>query len=194
LREIIKQLTIKIITILAILLYAGMNAQEESKIIKNGFYVDTFIGTATTDFTSNNDLGFGVKLGNVWYFGSNEVWRPGVKTVWFRGSAYFGDFSAITIQGSVVNIGFANVFEFTDNIGLEANINVGYNIVYAENDFDDYTGGGIMFNPELKFRYNVLAVGLDMIFTRVNDYDDEITVGGNKIDFSSINLSIGAKF
>jgi len=59
--------------------------------MKSGFYVDTFIGTATTDFKTDNDLGFGVKLGNVWYFGSNETWRPGVKTVWFRGSAYFGD-------------------------------------------------------------------------------------------------------
>ena len=111
-------------------------------------------------------------------------------------------------------MGFANVFEFTDNIGLEANINIGYNIVYVENDFsytntfgstsyynDEFVGGGFVFNPELKFRYNVLAVGLDMIFTKARDYDTEYDYttdtylwNGNKINFSSINFTIGAKF
>lgn len=207
----------KIFTLLAICMFIGANAQEDSMIIKNGFYVDTFAGIASTDF-NDGDTGFGVKLGNVWYFGSSDLWRPGFKTVWFRGSAYFGD-NGSTVQGSVLNVGFANIIEFKPNLGLEANINFGYNFVYSENRFtggSDFTGGGIMFNPEIKFRYNVLAIGLDFVFTKVTEYSDyydndyyysnEFTNPGDplfygntndikrKIGLTTINLTIGAKF
>ena len=186
----------------AVLCTAFSFAQEatstpDSKILKNGFAVETFIGTATTDYSSG-DFGVGIKLANYWYFGDNQVWKPGLKSTWFRGATYFGS-DALTIQGSVLNVGFANAFEFKKNIGLEANFNIGYNVVYRTDitRYDDYgyeynedfIGGGILFNPEIKFRYNVLAVGFDFVFTNVNDFD--IT---RDTPFSSINFTIGAKF
>ena len=199
----------KIFTLLAICLFVGANAQDEaveSKLIKNGMYIESFAGIASTDF-SNGNTGFGVKLGNVWYFGSSDFWRPGFKTVWFRGSAYFGDNGSI-VQGSILNVGFANIIELKSNLGLEANINVGYNIVYSENDYiggNDFTGGGVMINPELKFRYNVLAIGLDFVFSKVIEYgnydEDEGYVGlgmhnliKRETGLTAINLTIGAKF
>lgn len=217
----------KIFTLLAICMFIGANAQEDSMLIKNGFYVETFAGIASTDF-NDGDTGFGVKLGNVWYFGSSNLWRPGFKTVWFRGSAYFGD-NGPTIQGSILNVGFANIIEFKPNLGLEVNLNFGYNLVYVENDKsydyyngyytetiysnDEFTGGGIMFNPEIKFRYNVLAIGLDFVFTKVTEYSDTYdndyyyNNGPNdpifynntnkikrKTGLTTINLTIGAKF
>jgi len=221
-----------IFTILAICLFIGANAQDgeiESKLIKNGFYVETFVGTATTDFTDSS-IGGGVKLGNVWYFGSSNFWRPGFKTVWFRGSTYFNEDDAI-VQGSILNVGFANIIEFKHNLGLEANINFGYNIVYTANDRDyyynsngyynnhyddDFTGGGIMINPEIKFRYNVLAIGLDFVFSNIKEYSDHDDYYYNefnntsdphfynnsnyrneikrKTGLTAINLTIGAKF
>ena len=190
------------------------NAQQKgegsSKLTKNGFYVESVLGMATTDNTTAA-LGGGVKLGNVWYFGTNEVWKPGVKTVWFRGTTYFGD-SDVIVQGSVANVGFANILKFNENVGLELNFNVGYNVVYNSYDdeyyngyyytsTDDFIGGGIMFNPEIKFRYKVLAVGLDMVFSNITDFSEDEYYNGSyttyystKTPFNSINLSIGAKF
>lgn len=203
----------KIITALAVVSFIFCNAQEgvtESKILKNGFGVETFIGTASTDYSSG-DVGGGVKLANYWYFGDSATWRPGLKSTWFRGATYFGD-DVLTLQGSVLSVGFANAFDFGNNIGLEANLNVGYNVVinifdsYYDEYYDDYydddfVGGGILFNPEIKFRYNVLAVGLDVVFTNVTEYQEQERYNGFYYDnytrdtpFSSVNLTIGAKF
>ena len=186
----------------------------DSKILKNGFGVETFIGTASTDYSSG-DFGGGVKLANYWYFGGSDIWKPGLKSTWFRGATYFGD-DVLTLQGSVLNVGFANVFEFKPNIGLEVNLNVGYNVVigifdeydnnyiggyYDDYEIDNFAGGGILFNPEIKFRYNVFAIGLDFAFTNVTEFDEKERYNGFYYDnytrdtpFSSVNLTIGAKF
>ena len=236
----------KIFTLFSIFMFIGANAQDEaveSKLIKNGFYVETFVGTADTEFTDGL-AGGGLKLGNVWYFGSSDFWRPGFKTVWFRGAGYLSDKDAI-IQGSIMNVGFANIIEFTPNLGLEANINVGYNIVYTSNDRDyyydnnyyynntynngynnnvynnrydsDFTGGGVMINPEIKFRYHILSIGLDFVFSNVKEYSDQTEYNWNghytsdptpldnyyynsrnrikrETGLTAINLTIGAKF
>jgi len=206
----------KIFTLLAICLFIGTSAQDDevdSKLIKNGMYVESLGGIVSTDF-NKGDLGLGLKLGNVWYFGSSDLWRPGFKTVWFRGSTYFGD-NGSTIQLSLLNVGFANIIEFKPNLGLEANINLGYNIVYSENRHtggSDFIGGGMMLNPELKFRFNVLAIGFDFVFTKAREYGNNDhnssyydynsntyiytnnTTLRRKIGLTAINLSIGAKF
>lgn len=203
-------------TLLAMVCLTLTVAQEtESKILKNGFGVESFIGTATTDY-SGGDLGVGIKLANYWYFGGTGKWKGGLKSTWFRGATYFGD-NVTTIQGSVLNVGFANVFEFSPNIGLEVNLNVGYNVVigifdgyydvyyggfYSDNYYDeDFAGGGILFNPEIKFRYNVLAIGLDFAFTNVTEFSENEYYNGSYYEyytrdtpFSSINFTIGAKF
>ena len=57
-------------TLIAMVCLTITNAQEQevdSKILKNGFNVETFIGTATTDYSSS-DFGAGLKLANYWYF------------------------------------------------------------------------------------------------------------------------------
>ena len=108
------------------------NAQEKSgssKLTKNGLFIDTFVGTATTDFSSAG-IGGGLKFGNIWYFGSNDMWKPGFKTTWLRAGAYFGD-EKIKFQGTVLNVGFANIIKFTNEIGIEANLNAGYNVLLS---------------------------------------------------------------
>lgn len=193
-------------TLIAMVCLTITNAQEQevtTKILKNGFNVESFIGTATTDYSSG-DFGVGLKLANYWYFGDNQIWKPGVKSTWFRGATYFGD-DVTTFQASVLNVGFANAFEFTNNIGLEVNLNLGYNVVVGVFDdiysADDFIGGGMLFNPEIKFRYNVLAIGLDFAFSKVTEYTEEEYYNGSYYEhftrdtpFKSINLTIGAKF
>ncbi len=184
----------------------------DSKILKNGFGVESFIGFASSDYSDNN-FGLGLKIANTWYFGNNEVWKPGLKANWFRFATYFGD-NDLYFHIALPHIGFANAFEFSNDIGMEVNLNVGYNLVgYNDNreyydssgmfihDGEDFFGGGILFNPEIKFRYNVLAVGLDVVFSKVNEYSSEERYNGSYYEtyrrdtpFTAINLSIGAKF
>ena len=59
----------------------------------------------------------------------------------------------------------------------------------------------MFFNPEIKFRYNILAVGLDFVFTNVTEYQNQEHYNGIYYEnqtrdtaFNSINLTIGAKF
>lgn len=206
-------------TLLTIVIFICANAQEgtvDSKLIKNGMYVESFAGVAATDFTDGN-LGIGLKFGNVWYFGSSDFWRPGFKTVWFRMAGYFGE-DGTTVQGSILNVGFANIIEFKQNFGLEANINFGYNFIHDNNDnykdynqyYDDdvFWGGGIMINPEIKFRYHILAIGIDFVFSNAINYDDHYNYNYNNSDplfyynkelrretsFTAINISVGVKF
>ena len=208
---------------LAFCAFLFSNAQEKSgssKLTKNGLFIDTFVGTATTDssssttFSSTSGIGGGLKFGNIWYFGSNDMWKPGFKTTWLRAGAYFGD-EKIKFQGTVLNVGFANIIKFTNEIGIEANVNAGYNVLlsldnatytdYYGNSYvdsnNDFAGGGIMFNPEVKFRYNVLAVGLDFVFSNITSFESEQFRSGTssyystvKTGFTAINLTIGAKF
>ena len=201
----------KLFLAIVLLALVTVNAQEksESKLTKNGVYIESILGVASTDFNSTH-AGLGLKLGNVWYFGNSDFWKPGFKTVWFRGTGYFGD--SVILQGSVLNVGFANVIQFKENLGIEANLNFGYNVIFQSEIFEenntlseDFFGGGIMINPELKFRYNILSVGLDFVFSRVNDFDgynDDyiqsnngiISLGDIDTNFTAINLSFGVKF
>lgn len=200
-----------LVTLLSVISFALANAQEtDSKLLKNGFGVESFIGAATTDY-SGGDIGVGIKLANYWYFGGTEKWKGGLKSTWFRGATYFGS-DVLTIQASVLNVGFANVFEFKPNIGLEVNLNLGYNVVIGVydgyyndyyNDYysNDFAGGGILFNPEVKFRYNVFAIGLDFAFTKVTEYSEEEYFNGSYYEyykrdtpFTAINFTFGAKF
>ena len=205
---------------LAFCAFLFSNAQEKSgssKLTKNGLFIDTFVGIAQTDssssttFSSTSGIGGGLKFGNIWYFGSNDMWKPGFKTTWLRAGAYFGD-EKIKFQGSVLNVGFANIIKFTKEIGIEANVNAGYNVYVSLDNTDyngstymdstnDFAGGGIMLNPEIKFRYNVLAVGLDFVFSKITSFESEsFGYAGSsntstiKTDFTAINLTIGAKF
>jgi hypothetical protein len=85
----------------------------------------------------------------------------------------------------------ANVFKFTDDIGLEVNFTTGLNLdIDLDNNFVMY---GIGFSPELKFRYKNLAVGLD--YLRIQEFarnaPGESTYNR---DWNIIGLSVGAKF
>lgn len=185
---------------------------SDSKILKNGFGIESFVGFATTDFSDDN-FGLGLKVSNTWYFGNNDAWKPGLKANWFRFATYFGA-NELDLQIALPHVGFANAFEFTPNVGLELNLNVGYNIVGFFNDtgyynyhagyyddFDDFVGGGIFLNPEIKFRYNILAVGLDVVLSKINEYSTQEYYNGSYYEyyrrdtpFSAVNISFGVKF
>lgn len=186
---------------------------RESKYLKDpihthGFALDILIGAAITSEVDylydsyTNDYyyskspityySFGMRISSKWYFGGGEVWRPGLQANWLRFMAHMdpNDFMFSLLVGSKtitpINVGMANVFKFSENMGLEANITGGLNV-----DFEIDKGQmneGFAISPEVKFRLKNLAVGLDyMHIQRIN------TIHTNR-NWDIITVSVGVKF
>lgn len=186
---------------------------RETKKVKDpihshGFALDLLMGAAMTSkvnyvydpntfdyYYSKSSVTYysiGLRISSKWYFGGGEVWRPGLQANWLRFSAHLDpdDFMFSLIAGSKtitpVNIGMANAFKFSENMGLEANITGGINM---DLDMEEgHMNEGIAISPEVKFRLKNLAVGLDyMHIQRLN------TKNTNR-NWDIISVSIGMKF
>lgn len=190
---------------------------KDDPILKNGFFLEGLISYGRNKVTeeSYNDntglpyyqdvsygnIGIGLRLGSKWYFGGGEKWRPGLQVSWLRFATYindFGDMPIGLITGpkliSPLNVGMTNVFKFTESLGLEANITTGFTM---DLDLDNgYGRASLAINPEVKFRYNRLAFGLD--YQRVQGLA-ALDLPGFSSTYHSGNwdifsISIGAKF
>jgi hypothetical protein len=165
----------------------SVKEEEEDPIFKNGFFLDAMVGYGFYDRTSyqyyydpitgyGNDIlvkeqvdniAISLRIGNKWYFGSREKWRPGFQVKWIRLGIYIEPNNPESIiigtkTFSIANVGMVNAFKLSEKSAVEANFTVGPNI---ELDLDyGEIFMGLAFNPEFKFRYNNLAVGLDYTF------------------------------
>ena len=157
-----------------------------------GTYNDVYTSYPLNFFTLN------IKFGNKFYLGSKDkMWRPGIQANWMRlGINVDVNNPSTLITGpknfSFANVGMANVFKFTDDIGLEMNFTTGFNLdINLNNSILTY---GLGFSPELKFRYKNLAVGLD--YLRIQGFSESDSGQAYKFnrDWNIIGLSVGAKF
>src|SRR5690606_23396739 len=76
---------------------------KKNPILEGGFFIEGLIGYGQyerrteyyyyDDFgyyypiqttTQYSELAFTIRLGNKWYFGQNEKWRPGLQATWLR--------------------------------------------------------------------------------------------------------------
>ena len=170
----------------ALIGYGGYEVRNEYMLYD---YYGNYIGTQEF-FERHADLAFTIRLGNKWYFGQNEKWRPGLQATWLRLGNYIDTRNMETMfigtkTVSLANVGMTNAFRFTDDIGMEANFSVGPTIAF---DLDNGRGNvGMLVGPEVKFRFRNLAVGVDYAYI----WGDELNAPDN---FNVLSLSIGAKF
>ena len=101
--------------------------------------------------------------------------------IWGRIGIYSVNQSSF-LTVSLLNVGFVGTMKFTEVMGLEAALNTGLNIY---NSFDSVNGvgneatRGMLINPEVKFRYKVFAVGLDLaIMTGLGGSSTTIGISG----------------
>lgn len=158
-----------------------------------GFFMDLIWGMGTETYSVPsvpNNPGYPVssqlisqtslRLGSKWYFGSGEKFKPGIQAVWARiGVAtplVFGvvtnpnsSLAKVSVNGALLNIGSTNLFVFNENIGMEANFNIGLNssfsFVPVSNGNQTVMQFGVLINPVIKFRYKKFAVGFDIAYT-----------------------------
>lgn len=171
---------------------------EKDHIHGNGFFIEGMFGfsstTTNTYYTSKQsfaEASIQMRLGSKWYFGSIEKkWRPGVQLTFLRIAIYHNFGFPGSYSLSPFNLGFANVFKFSEKTGLEINANFGFNVMNfvppVPGGYSDWSGdGGIIYGAEVKYRYKSFAVGLD--YSRINTFDN-----GSKRNL--VSLSVGRKF
>lgn len=171
--------------------------RDKDRLLEPGMFIDLMAGYARfgTQTSYKNDFyGLSVKLGNKWYFGKNEKYRPGIQATWIRFGAYSTSLDPRDISKgyfSVLNLGFANVIKFKDNVGMEINLNVGPTIL--ETPIGNNSGRfGLLYGLELKYRLGKLALGIDA--TRV---EEQLGYGygiGKGDALSLLSFSVGFKF
>ena len=160
-------------------------------IFKNGFFIDGLIQYSTF-YLHNYPVLYqggaaGIRVGNKWYFGNWRNYRLGINVIWGRTNLILitDNYSLYPfLMVAPLNIGWTNTFSFTEDMGLELNINLGFNLIVGY-DFN----AGYLINPVLKFRYNSFAVGLDIAIINGNTLNAQ-----NHSLFTLVGLTVGGKF
>lgn len=166
---------------------------DQIQFFENGWFVDGLVG-----FNGLNRNGWGTgwggngwgglrpgfaitlgaRFGHKWYLGGVKKWKFGVEGTFARLGISFG-FPDVDGNGGVYSnfalhiapsAGFINAIQFNEKFGLEANLNIGFNLLMS---FWGYTNGnyredatvvqpGLIVNPCAKFRIKDFAVGIDV--------------------------------
>ncbi|MCH2230847.1 MAG: hypothetical protein MK105_10925 [Crocinitomicaceae bacterium] len=149
--------------------------------------------------TQNNQVyatpSMNFRIGHKWYFGQNERYRPGLQVQWMKFGIHvnpsqgYGSYSL-----SPLNVGITNALKFNDRHGMEFNLTGGFSMLnfnpfvsFGSGDFEGETGYTI--GTELKYRFNILAVGLN--YSRINA---GFNLDNNRHNLNVISLSAGIKF
>lgn len=166
--------------------------EKQIQFFENGWFVDGLIGFNGLGRNGWGGWGgngwggarnafavtLGARFGHKWYLGGVKKWKFGVEGTFARLGMSFG-FPDVDNNGGVYSnfalhfapsAGFINAIQFNDKFGLEANLNIGFNLLVS---FWGYTNGnyredatvvqpGIIVNPCVKFRIQSFAIGLDL--------------------------------
>ncbi len=170
---------------------------DKDRILQSGMFVDLMAGYAnysgSNSFFNQNFGGVQLRLGNKWYFGKGEKYRPGIQATWIRFGVFSNSISPSDISKgyfSVLNLGFTNAIKFKENRGLEVNLNAGPTILEPPIPTEQSGEFGLLYSLEVKYRLGRLALGIDA--TRV---EEQVGSGiGIGRALSMISLSAGFKF
>ena len=171
---------------------------DKDRILEPGMFIDLLIGYANYgdhSYMSDHFGGVNIKLGNKWYFGKGEKYRPGIQATWIRAGVFSDTPSPGDISKgyfSVLNLGFANAIKFKEKRGMEVNLNVGPTILEPPLPGNDSGEFGLLYGLEVKYRLGRLALGFDA--TRV---EEQLGYGygvGNGDALTLLSFSVGFKF
>jgi len=181
-------------------------------VLNSGFFVDLLPGFGFEHFSYRGydyynydrvDLNMGglaVRIGSKWLFGSSKRFRAGFQMTWVRFGLYSGRYKNyydydygyeerfVVVQLAPVNLGFTSILAFNDNMGIEFNYVIGFNVVAGS--YMETVALGFLHNPNVKFRLNRFSFGIDLTYGSFGliDYEDI------KFNHNSFSFIVGAKF
>lgn len=136
----------------------------------------------------SNHFTLSFRISNKFYFDVKPKWRTGIMINWVRLGFSTGLSNSNQngfLQMAPLNIGTTNIIKLSENTAIEANFGFGTNFsLDFKNENGDIT---TMFNPEVKFRYKVFAIGLDYTHSQIFGNQNE-----NRYNIASVVL--GLKF
>ena len=180
-------------------------------VLKSGFFIEGLtngIVTRLPSFSyykgygiarSDRGAGLGFRMGNRFYFGRSTKYRPGMNLNYLRFQMFLTQ-KTFLMSFAPIGVGFANLVNFNDKMGLEANFNVMLNFLFpfTRRDYrNGYIGDGgnadaywgLIFGPTVKFRYKVLAVGVDLGYSPLINLDEDSGPG----NYTYFGVCIGVK-
>ena len=177
---------------------------SNNRIMKSGFFVDGNIGvtsmnysfmdytstmTSTGEYISGTQrvnytsygAGVGIVAGGKVYFGNDDQRRFGLNMFGrFNMHMIDGDFLDMGPLMAPINLGFTSIWKLSETKAVEANLNFGYGI-----DMGGPIGGGLLINPELKFRFKKSSFGLGYTYQKHSNSN-----GSGNVNHA-LNLIIG---
>lgn len=203
--------------IIGLMIGSTLNAQDH-KTTKNGFYFETLLGVSsygsseavtvgetTPAYLTETGFSYGLKLGNKFYFGDESSdFRIGIDANWFgfhgtqvnitniNSFGTGGSYSYNALNFSFVNPGIGVAMKLTDEMGLDANLNFGPNVMvaYSGDLSDGGAGFGLKVGPQVKWHYNILAVGLEYRYSSVLSASSDI----DNLRTNLFGVTVGLKF
>ncbi len=201
--------------LIAALLTAPALKGQEHKTTKGGFYFETLLGISSygssevsvsergeNSFLSESGFAYGLKLGNKFYFGDDSKdFRLGMDVNWFgvhgiqvsvEDEIGSESFSYNALNFSFVNPGIGMAMKLNENMGIDANVNFGPNIMIGySSDLDDGGAGfGLKVGPQVKWHYSILAVGFEYRYCSVLSEESTIETLRTNVYGMTIGLKL----
>lgn len=180
-------------------------------VLKSGFFIEGLTNGIVTRLPSfgyyksygrarsDRGAGLGFRMGSRFYFGNSTKYRPGMNLNYLRFQMFLTQ-KTFLMSFAPIGLGFANLINFNDEMGLEVNFNVMINFLFPFTRKDYRVGyfgdgdnadayWGLIFGPTVKFRYKILAVGLDMGYSPLINLDEDSGPG----NYTYFGVCIGVK-
>jgi hypothetical protein len=146
----------------------GLRSSSDRDFMDGGFFLDGILGAGlyrVNGVSSQPNFEMGFQLGTKWHFGESDYYRPGIQLTWFRmGFSKSPSDIDFSVHIYPFNVGYASVIGFSDELGLEVNVNFGggFNFILEQFPYDVDIQVGFHVNPNVKFRFGSFAVGVDV--------------------------------
>lgn len=198
----------KIFTMTILSFMISLVTAQGNEYDDNGLYFDGFLGGGISfanslenkDYADYYDykigpslFNMGAKIGSKFYLTPEAKFRVGLQIEWIRlgfsvgkvgdNTLWVTDETIAMFDVTPVNPGFASYLALNDVMGLEFNLGVGPGFSFGK----EFIFVGFNANPQFKFRYRALALGLDMSFLNGTNFKYD-NLGFSK---NSYSLTIG---
>lgn len=192
---------------LLLLLTSISNAQDSDmdseKILESGYFIEGVFasGVATSGSESYYTGGqtvysfpmVGVRMGTKFYFGGPSNMAFGMNLNYARLMLGIVENTTYQVYDPYLNfapigLGAAWAYHFGNGFGME--VNGDFHVTIYGNSGESDMNVGITINPNIKFRYKVLAIGFDLGYVNGRNLNN---INGRG-EMASYGLSVGAKF
>ena len=187
----------KILLINTFLLITFFSFSQENE---NHVFIDNMVGYGihnehfpSSTIEIRSFFSTNINLGNKFYFGDSEkLYQPGFVVTWFKLGINIPTNATVfstTTNFSLANVGFINMFNLSENMSLEVDLNVGLNTYSKYYLLIPSPKLGFEFSPKVQFHFNKINIGYSYSITKDFSSNPKVSF----FDYNLHSLVIGFK-